>query len=108
MWGNSFLLAQFLTAVYNPFFWRRFWLLRRDSQTVVRGAWRVCAQFVEGTKYPSIWHISFYGIVEFSVGTHYIIIIIIIAIIIIVIIVLYLLFAVHVRTNMVLIQTPLQ
>jgi hypothetical protein len=44
----------------------------------------------------SIWHISFYGIVEFSVGTHYIIVIVIILIII----VLYLLLAIRVRTNM--------
>jgi hypothetical protein len=90
----SFLM-QFLTTVYSPFFWRRFWLWRRGSQIVVRGARRISAQFFEGTRYLSIWHISFYGIIEFSVGTHYIIIIIII-----IIIVLYLLFAIHVRTNM--------
>jgi hypothetical protein len=89
-------LIQSLTAVYSPFLWRRFWLWRRGSQTVVRGARRVSAQFFEGTRYLSIWQISFYGIVEINVGTHYVIIIIII----IIIIVLYLLFAVHVLTNM--------
>jgi uncharacterized membrane protein len=100
MWGNIFVTCAVLNSCLQHFFSGDvFWLLRRGSQTVVRGARRASVQFVEETRYPSIRYVSFYGIVEFSVGTHYIIIIII-AIIIIIIIVLYLLFAVHVRTNM--------